>query len=58
MPHGAMLDRMSHMKTQKTIYDKDLETSDRPEMISIAGWKSYKLKRCTVNTLSAERRFS
>lgn len=35
-------------------YDKDLETSDNPEMISIAGWKSYKLKRCTVNTLSAE----
>ena len=23
-------------------------------MISIIGWKSYKLKRCTVNTLSAE----
>jgi hypothetical protein len=35
-------------------YDKDLETSNNPEMISIAGWKSYKLKRCTVNTLSAE----
>ena len=35
-------------------YDKNIEISDKPEMISIAGWKSYKLKRCTVNTLSAE----
>ena len=35
-------------------YDSSIETSDRPEMITIAGWKSYKLKRCTVNTLSAE----
>jgi len=35
-------------------YDSRMETSDTPEMISIIGWKSYKLKRCTVNTLSAE----
>eukprot|EP00435_Cladocopium_sp_Y103_P067523 s922_g30.t1 len=35
-------------------YDKDLEVLEKPEMISVAGWKSYKLKRCTVNTLSAE----
>eukprot|EP00435_Cladocopium_sp_Y103_P007762 s2900_g2.t1 len=35
-------------------YDSKMETSDRPEMMSIIGWKSYKLKRCTVNTLSAE----
>ena len=35
-------------------YDERMETSDQPEMISIIGWKSYKLKRCTVNTLSAE----
>ena len=35
-------------------YDQALETSEKAEMISIAGWKSYKLKRCTVNTLSAE----
>ena len=33
-------------------YDERMETSDQPEMISIIGWK--KLKRCTVNTLSAE----
>lgn len=35
-------------------YDKDLEVSDNPAPITIASWKSYKLKRCTVNTLSAE----
>ena len=35
-------------------YDKDLEVSDNPASITIASWKSYKLKRCTVNTLSAE----
>ena len=35
-------------------YDSNLETSDRLEMMTIAAWKSYKLKRCTVNTLSAE----
>eukprot|EP00438_Fugacium_kawagutii_P017712 Skav207315 [mRNA] locus=scaffold2296:325139:333057:+ [translate_table: standard] len=35
-------------------YDSKIETSDEPQMISIVGWKSYKLKRCTVNTLSAE----
>ena len=35
-------------------YDQKMEVSDKPEKISIIGWKSYKLKRCTVNTLSAE----
>jgi hypothetical protein len=35
-------------------YDANLETSERLEMMTIASWKSYKLKRCTVNTLSAE----
>ncbi|CAK9009669.1 unnamed protein product [Durusdinium trenchii] len=35
-------------------YHQDLETSDHKQDITIAGWKSYKLKRCTVNTLSAE----
>ena len=29
-------------------YDKRMETSDQPEVISIIGWKSYKLKRCTT----------
>lgn len=35
-------------------YDKNLETEDYPKKVTIASWKSYKLKRCTVNTLSAE----
>ena len=35
-------------------YDDKLETTDDMANITIASWKSYKLKRCTVNTLSAE----
>ena len=35
-------------------YDDKLEHSEQPESITVANWKSYKLKRCTVNTLSAE----
>lgn len=35
-------------------YDANLEISEQLEMMTIAAWKSYKLKRCTVNTLSAE----
>ena len=35
-------------------YDSELETSGKAEQVTIAGWKSYKIKRCTVNTLSAE----
>ena len=35
-------------------YDSNLETLEEPQQISILSWKSYKLKRCTVNTLSAE----
>lgn len=35
-------------------YHQDLETEQTPQPISILGWKSYKLKRCTVNTLAAE----
>eukprot|EP00435_Cladocopium_sp_Y103_P075376 s90_g57.t1 len=35
-------------------YDSTLEVSEQLEMMTIAAWKSYKLKRCTVNTLSAE----
>ena len=35
-------------------YDKDLEVSKQAEMVSVAGWKSTRLKRRTVNTLSAE----
>ena len=35
-------------------YDSELETSNQAEQITIASWKSYKIKRCTVNTLSAE----
>ena len=32
-------------------YDSDLETKDGLSKITIASWKSYRLKRCTVNTL-------
>ena len=35
-------------------YDKKLETEQTPQALSILSWKSYKLKRCTVNTLAAE----
>lgn len=35
-------------------YDARMEHQTDPQMITIAAWKSYKLKRCTVNTLSAE----
>ena len=35
-------------------YDERMEHQTDPQMITIAAWKSYKLKRCTVNTLSAE----
>ena len=35
-------------------YDKRMETEDRPHMVSVTSWKSTKLKRKTVNTLSAE----
>ena len=35
-------------------YDDKLETTDDMANITVASWKSYKLKRCTVNTLSAE----
>ena len=35
-------------------YDKALEVEQSPQPISILSWKSYKLKRCTVNTLAAE----
>ena len=35
-------------------YDAKMETEDQLWPISIVNWKSYKIKRCTVNTLSAE----
>ena len=35
-------------------YDKDLETLLTPQMASVTSWKSTRLKRKTVNTLSAE----
>ena len=35
-------------------YDSNLETEDGLSNITIASWKSYRLKRCTMNTLSAE----
>ena len=35
-------------------YDKRLEQEPQPHMVSITSWKSTRLKRKTVNTLSAE----
>ena len=35
-------------------YDARMETEEKSFPISIICWKSYKVKRCTVNTLSAE----
>ena len=35
-------------------YNENLETDTGLQMISPLSWKSYKLKRCTVNMLSAE----
>lgn len=35
-------------------YDAEMEHRPEPRPITVAAWKSYKLKRCTVNTLSAE----
>ena len=35
-------------------YDSRMETEEKAFPVSIISWKSYKLKRCTVNTLSAE----
>ena len=35
-------------------YDSRMETTERSYPISIINWKSFRIKRCTVNTLSAE----
>ena len=35
-------------------YDARMETQERAYPISIVNWKSFRIKRCTVNTLSAE----
>ena len=35
-------------------YDKRLELEKQPHMVSVTSWKSTRLKRKTVNTLSAE----
>ncbi len=35
-------------------YDQDLPTSQVPQNVTIGAWKSYRLKRRTVNTLSSE----
>ena len=35
-------------------YDERMEYSGGLHDVTIAAWKSYKIKRCTVNTLSAE----
>ena len=35
-------------------YDSRMETEERSFPITIVNWKSFRIKRCTVNTLSAE----
>lgn len=35
-------------------YDQDLPKSQEPQNVTIGSWKSYRLKRRTVNTLSSE----
>lgn len=35
-------------------YDARMETEEKSYPISIVNWKSFRIKRCTVNTLSAE----
>ena len=35
-------------------YDKRMESENQPHMVSVTSWKSSRLKRKTVNTLSAE----
>ena len=35
-------------------YDSRMETEEKSYPISIVNWKSFRIKRCTVNTLSAE----
>ena len=35
-------------------YDRDLPKSQTPQNVTIGSWKSYRLKRRTVNTLSSE----
>ena len=35
-------------------YDSRMEIEEKGYPISVVGWKSFRIKRCTVNTLSAE----
>ena len=35
-------------------YDARMETENAAYKVSVVNWKSYRIKRCTVNTLSAE----
>eukprot|EP00435_Cladocopium_sp_Y103_P030882 s671_g7.t1 len=35
-------------------YDSRMETEEKAYPISVVSWKSFRIKRCTVNTLSAE----
>lgn len=49
-----LLNSSSQGGTVAIFYDSDLETKDEPQMLTVASWKSSRLKRKTVNTLSAE----
>ena len=61
LPHGEineMFLKLMNCSSQggyvMMYYDQELETSKDPRMVSVTSWKSTKLKRKTVNTLSAE----
>lgn len=61
LPHGQvnevflkLLDTSSQGGIITIFHDKKSETSSRPEMVTVASWKSTRLKRKAVNTLSAE----
>ena len=34
--------------------DARMETQEKADPISIVNWKSFRIKQCTINTLSAE----
>ena len=61
LPHGQinevflkLLNTSSQGGIITIFHDQRLETSEQPQMTSVVSWKSTRLKRKTVNTLSAE----
>ena len=49
-----LLNTSSQGGVMTVFHDKKIETNSAPQMVSVATWKSTRLKRKTVNTLSAE----